>query len=70
MTDNSKYNPKSKALFNRCVRCDHVLPEKNYFKKKQSYYKNIHIGVNYHELNYEKCVSFLLMLQESLKIKD
>ena len=33
MTNNAKYNPKSKALFNRCERCDTVLPEKNYFKK-------------------------------------
>ena len=44
-----------------------IESEKMYFKNRKTYYDNVHIGVNYHELNYEKCLPFLLMLPESLK---
>jgi Fic family protein len=41
--------------------------EKNYFLNKQTYYKNLKLGSNYHELNYDLCLPFLGMLPESLK---
>jgi len=44
----------------------HIESEKYYYKNRNDYYHNVHIGVNYHELNYEKSFTFLLMLPESL----
>jgi Fic family protein len=41
--------------------------EQYYAEHRPQYYKNIHIGVNYYELNMDKCFPFLLMLPESLK---
>lgn len=44
------------------------LSSEKYYKEHQSdYYANINLGVNYYELNYEKCVPFLLMLPKSLE---
>ena len=45
----------------------YLQSERYYFKKRESYYKNVHLGVNYYELDYSKCLPFLLMLPESLK---
>ena len=44
-----------------------IESEKYYFKSRKNYYENVHLGVNYHELNYDICLPFLLMLPESLK---
>jgi Fic family protein len=44
-----------------------IQSEKHYFLNKNEYYKNIHIGVNYYYLHWEKCVPFLLMLIDSIK---
>lgn len=43
-----------------------ITSEKNYWKNRQSYYKNLQIGVNYYEVNYELSIPFLLMLSDSL----
>ncbi len=40
--------------------------EKYYKENLQDYYKNINLGVNYYEIDYGKCMPFLLMLQKSL----
>lgn len=41
--------------------------EKMYYQQHQTYYKNIRaLGLEYEELNYEKALSFLLMLAECL----
>jgi Fic family protein len=42
--------------------------EKYYKDHQQDYYNNINLGVNYYELNYDKCMSFLLMLPKSMEI--
>ena len=43
------------------------IPSEKYYKDNQAqYYTNINLGVNYYELNYDKCVPFLLMLPNSL----
>ncbi len=41
--------------------------EKYYKEHLQDYYQNIGLGVNYYELNYDKCLPFLKMLPHSLK---
>lgn len=44
------------------------LSSEKYFKEHQiDYYSNINLGVNYYELNYDKCIPFLIMLPNSLK---
>jgi len=46
-----------------------VVPTEKYYKQQQSdYYKNIDLGVNFYELNYDKCLPFLTMLPNSLTI--
>jgi Fic family protein len=47
-----------------------IQSEKMYYQQHQTYYKNIRIlGLEYNELNYEKALSFLLMLPKTkLKI--
>jgi len=43
------------------------LSSEKYYKEHQiEYYNNINLGVNYYELNYDKCIPFLLMLPKSL----
>lgn len=43
------------------------LQSERYYKENQgNYYDNINLGVNYYELNYDKCLPFLKMLPESL----
>lgn len=44
-----------------------IQSEKYYKENIQNYYKNINLGVNYYELNYDKCLPFLGMLVEALK---
>lgn len=44
------------------------LPSEKYYKDNQSeYYKNLNLGVNYYELNYDKCLPFLRMLPNCMK---
>lgn len=46
------------------------LSSEKYYKEHQmEYYNNINLGVNYYELNYDKCIPFLLMLPKSLENK-
>jgi len=41
------------------------LSEKYYKEHQQAYYRALNLGVNFYELDYAKCVPFLLMLPES-----
>jgi Fic family protein len=43
-----------------------ITSEKNYWDNRPAYYKNLQLGVNYYEVNYDKCLPFLLMLPNSL----
>ena len=45
----------------------HLASEKYYKEHQLDYYNNINLGVNYYELNYDKCQPFLLMLPNSMK---
>lgn len=39
-----------------------VQSEKYYWEHRAEYYANINLGINYYELDYTRCVPFLLML--------
>ncbi|MDP2301978.1 MAG: Fic family protein [Ignavibacteria bacterium] len=44
------------------------ISSEEYYKVNQArYYETINLGVNYYELNYDKCLGFLEMLPNSLK---
>lgn len=44
------------------------IPSEEYYKtNQQDYYKNLNLGVNYYQLDYDKCIDFLLMLPNCLK---
>jgi Fic family protein len=43
-----------------------ITSEKNYWDNRPAYYKNLQIGVNYYEVNYERSIPFLLMLPKAL----
>ncbi|NDA64562.1 MAG: Fic family protein [Chitinophagia bacterium] len=43
-----------------------ITSEKNYWINRPTYYKNLQLGVNYYEVNYEKSIPFLSMLPNSL----
>lgn len=44
------------------------ISSEEYYKVNQArYYETINLGVNYYELNYDKCLGFLEMLPKSLK---
>ena len=44
------------------------IPSEEYYKENQSeYYEAINLGVNFYELDYDKCVRFLEMLPKCLK---
>jgi len=44
------------------------IPSEEYYKVNQtSYYETINLGVNFYELNYDKCLGFLGMLPNCLK---
>ncbi|MBT4277697.1 Fic family protein [Candidatus Falkowbacteria bacterium] len=42
-----------------------IQSEKYYKENLNQYYKKINLGVNYYELNYDKCIPFLLMLPKA-----
>ena len=43
------------------------IPSEQYYKEHRAeYYKNIKIGLNYYDLNYDLCVPFLTMLVKAL----
>ncbi len=44
----------------------HIQSEAYYKEHQATYYKNIKIGLNYHTLDYDRCVPFLTMLVKSL----
>lgn len=44
-----------------------IQSEKYYKENLQNYYKNINLGVNYYEVDYDRCMPFLIMLIESVK---
>jgi len=46
-----------------------ISSEKFYKEHQMDYYSNLNLGVNYYELNYDKCFPFLMMLPESLDSK-
>ncbi len=44
------------------------IPSEEYYKENQSkYYEKINLGVNFYELNYDKCIGFLEMLPNCLR---
>lgn len=44
------------------------IPSEKYYKENQpAYYKYINLGVNFYELDYDKCLPFLTMLPNCLK---
>ena len=44
------------------------MSSEEYYKKNQArYYETINLGVNFYELNYDKCIGFLEMLPNCLK---
>jgi len=44
------------------------IPSEEYYKENQKkYYETLNIGVNFYELNYDKCLGFLEMLPNCLK---
>lgn len=44
------------------------IPSEEFYKKNQvKYYEYINLGVNFYELNYDKCLAFLEMLPHCLK---
>lgn len=44
------------------------IPSEEFYKKNQvQYYETINLGVNFYELNYDKCIGFLEMLPKCLK---
>lgn len=44
------------------------IPSEEYYKNnQQKYYATLSLGVNFHELNYDKCLPFLEMLPNCLK---
>lgn len=44
-----------------------IQSEKFYKENIKAYYKNINMGVNFYELNYDKCLPFLLLLPKALE---
>lgn len=41
--------------------------EEYYWNNRPTYYENINLGVNYYELDYSKCLPFLLMLPKAME---
>ncbi len=46
----------------------YILSEKYYKEHQGDYYRSINLGVNFYELDYSKCLPFLLMLPESFDV--
>lgn len=47
-----------------------IKSEKLYFQRIKSYYKNIHIGNEYNNVDYQLACPFLLMLPMALRLKE
>ena len=44
------------------------MPSEEHYKKNQArYYETIDLGVNFYELNYDKCIGFLKLQPNCLK---
>ncbi len=44
------------------------MPSEEFYKKNQAkYYEAINLGINFYELNYDRCIDFLKMLPNCLK---
>ncbi len=44
------------------------IPSEEYYNKNQAmYYETMNLGINFYELNYDKCIGFLEMLPNCLK---
>jgi Fic family protein len=48
------------------IKAWNIQTEKNYYKNRNDYYKNIQLGGNYYVINYKASLPFLLMLPNSL----
>lgn len=46
-----------------------ISSEEYYWNNRPKYYENINLGVNYYELDYDKCLPFLLMLFKAVQGK-
>ena len=59
-----------KWFLSKCLNSDawFIQTEKYYKDNLQNYYKNINLGVNYYDIDYKRCIAFLLMLESSVKI--
>ncbi len=44
-----------------------IPAEEYYWNNRPTYYQNINLGVNYYELDYNKCLPFLLMLPKAME---
>ena len=44
-----------------------IVSDQLYWENRAEYYRNINLGVNYYELNYNRCVPFLLMLPRATR---
>lgn len=45
-----------------------TMPSEEFYKNNQKlYYQTINLGVNFYELNYDKCVNFLTLLPKSME---
>ncbi len=44
-----------------------ISSEQYYKEQRSAYYQNINLGVNYYELDYDRCLPFLLMLPGSMR---
>ncbi len=45
-----------------------IQSEKYYWDHRPEYYQNIALGFNYYALHWDRCIPFLLMLSEALKV--
>lgn len=43
-----------------------IASEQHYAENRAEYYRNIHIGIDYYTVHWDRCLPFLLMLPESL----
>ena len=46
-----------------------IPSEKLYFKRKKSYYENLHFRDNYSSIDYARCIPFLCMLPMALNMR-
>ncbi|MBI5471836.1 MAG: Fic family protein [Ignavibacteriae bacterium] len=46
-----------------------IPSEEHYWNNRQAYYENINLGVNYYELEYDKCLPFLVMLVKAMEMR-